>query len=631
MLFAQDAATETYEKLTFSIAPFPPDLQQNHWLYQYPFLIHHIDSSQYDRQPMLTVSLREKFYANDKLIARRFTGLDNSLDADGDLSAALDLMFRHVDLSGSTFKLMKKTFVNPLSWNRQVYDYYTDTIEIDGTRLLKCSFSPARRSSGGFVGNVLMTPDSLIRQITMQSVGELNIDHVKKIYWQQRQNTEEIYADIRLQGIVPVQAHWWRSVKTLDPPSHLMPMAAQRFSEQYRHQPLNRQESQVDVVVLLLQHSSAYRMLVKPMEIALTDYIPTRFNRMQSRFDFGPVTSLYSYNPVEGSRWRIGGKTTPRMSRLWSADAAVAYGWRDRQFKYQLQLRVDKYSLLHEYDLAVPGEISDNNLFTALRPGVRETQMQYFRKTEFHYADTWTKRLAADLWIRHARYRAAGDLRYQRADDASPLSALETLSLGVKLQFLPMLTLLHQSGGYRISKFSPCHHTELRIEKQFDFNDGAYITLLGATGKIWNKAPFPLLFFPNTNQSLFLRSEAFTTMRPMEFIADEYANLFLTAHLNGLILNHIPLINRLKWRETLSFNAMYGHLTDKNNPQLRPDGLLLLPAETLPFGAAPYLETGFGVENIFKFLRIDFYRRLSYLDAPHIKKWGVRLGLNIGF
>jgi hypothetical protein len=35
------------------------------------------------------------------------------------------------------------------------------------------------------------------------------------------------------------------------------------------------------------------------------------------------------------------------------------------------------------------------------------------------------------------------------------------------------------------------------------------------------------------------------------------------------------------------------------------------------------VELGYGVENIFKFLRVDFVHRVSYLDNPNVRKFGV--------
>ena len=40
----------------------------------------------------------------------------------------------------------------------------------------------------------------------------------------------------------------------------------------------------------------------------------------------------------------------------------------------------------------------------------------------------------------------------------------------------------------------------------------------------------------------------------------------------------------------------------------------------------PYVELGYGVENIFKFFRVDFIHRLTYVDKiknPEARKFGV--------
>jgi hypothetical protein len=52
----------------------------------------------------------------------------------------------------------------------------------------------------------------------------------------------------------------------------------------------------------------------------------------------------------------------------------------------------------------------------------------------------------------------------------------------------------------------------------------------------------------------------------MEFLNDRYASLALTYDMNGKLFNRIPLIKKLKWREVFRFRALYGNLTDKNNP-----------------------------------------------------------------
>jgi hypothetical protein len=113
-------------------------------------------------------------------------------------------------------------------------------------------------------------------------------------------------------------------------------------------------------------------------------------------------------------------------------------------------------------------------------------------------------------------------------------------------------------------------------------------------------------------------------------VTDQYVSFNATYYLKGWILNRIPGIKWLRLREVISFNGIYGGLTDKNNPALTPN-LFLLPDGTRPLGKTPYMEASVGLENIFKILRIDYYRRLTYLDEPNIKKGGVRIALRFSF
>ena len=53
-----------------------------------------------------------------------------------------------------------------------------------------------------------------------------------------------------------------------------------------------------------------------------------------SKFDFGPLTSTFSVNTVEGFRLRVGGMTTAALSPRWFARGYVARGFKDHKWKY---------------------------------------------------------------------------------------------------------------------------------------------------------------------------------------------------------------------------------------------------------------------------------------------------------
>jgi hypothetical protein len=91
------------------------------------------------------------------------------------------------------------------------------------------------------------------------------------------------------------------------------------------------------------------------------------------------------------------------------------------------------------------------------------------------------------------------------------------------------------------------------------------------------------------------------------------------------------VIKKLKWRAVANANVLFGSVSDKNianSPSVGPEGS---PLQT--FGrldpTKPYLELGYGVENIFKFFRVDFFHRMTYLDNPGSKPFTVKISAQI--
>ena len=127
------------------------------------------------------------------------------------------------------------------------------------------------------------------------------------------------------------------------------------------------------------------------------------------------------------------------------------------------------------------------------------------------------------------------------------------------------------------------------------------------------------------NETYAFDEYAFNMMNYYEFVSDQYLSVDLEHHFEGFFLNHFPLLRKLKWREVASFKALYGTLRDENRD------ILLFPNPLDDLSNKPYIETGVGIENIGKILRIDALWRLSYLDNPNIPKFGIRAQLQLTF
>ena len=176
-------------------------------------------------------------------------------------------------------------------------------------------------------------------------------------------------------------------------------------------------------------------------------------------------------------------------------------------------------------------------------------------------------------------------------------------------------------------------HTEVGVSKRLWFSAFGYMDVIVKAGKVWSKVPYPLLIIPNANLTYTIQPESYTNMNAMEFLNDEYASWDLTYYMNGNLFNRIPLIKKLRWREVFTFRGLKGYLTHKNDPKYAGDkvGLYELPSGCYRMGKTPYMEAGVGIDNVFKFLRIDYVWRLNYRHHAGVQKRGVRMTIHFSF
>src|SRR6185369_15164160 len=97
-------------------------------------------------------------------------------------------------------------------------------------------------------------------------------------------------------------------------------------------------------------------------------------------------------------------------------------------------------------------------------------------------------------------------------------------------------------------------------------------------GYLFNQLPYPLQFIHRANQTYSYQLDSYNLMNFLEFVSDHYVGFHIDQCFNGFIFNKIPLFKRLKWREYITFKALYGGIRDQNNPALHPD-LLQFPTD----------------------------------------------------
>lgn len=126
-------------------------------------------------------------------------------------------------------------------------------------------------------------------------------------------------------------------------------------------------------------------------------------------------------------------------------------------------------------------------------------------------------------------------------------------------------------------------------------------------------------------------------MNFMEFVSDRYAGVNVDHYFNGFLFNKVPLLKRLKLREVITGKVLYGGVRRENDPALSASTFKFpVNAETgLPttytLGNQPYAEVSAGIANIFKLIRVDVVKRLTFLNNPGVSEWGIRTRFKFDF
>jgi len=170
----------------------------------------------------------------------------------------------------------------------------------------------------------------------------------------------------------------------------------------------------------------------------------------------------------------------------------------------------------------------------------------------------------------------------------------------------------------------------LNVSQWFYFATIGWSKYIIESGKIWGTLPYPLLKIHDGNQTFFYDDYSSNLMNYYEFISDSWIAATFTHHFDGLLFNKIPLIRKLKWRETAHIRGVFGTLSNKNlqYSQFPVNGNLR------PFNSQPYWEAGAGIENIFKIIRVDAVWRMSHLhddSNPNVSKFGLFVSLLFSF
>ncbi|WP_262248179.1 DUF5686 and carboxypeptidase-like regulatory domain-containing protein [Parapedobacter soli] len=388
--------------------------------------------------------------------------------------------------------------------------------------------------------------------------------------------------------------------------------------------------------------------------------------------EFGPIEHAYSFNDLEGNRIRIGGRTTRELSEKFYAEAYTAYGTSDRQFKYYgsaahtLNRRtIGEYpahymQLTFQHDAREPGQLlgfRNGDSFIRSFRSDKQDKWSYFDVMKLSHVIEFGNRLMLQTSFVTQRQDPAASLFFIPAGNRSDtVHTLRTSEIAFDLRWAPHEEFFQRNlerkpiiNGYPIFNLRynmglkgllggeySYHALRLDVSKRMFLSQLGLADVNLATGYIFGTVPFPLLDIPYASRTYALAEDAYSLMNDLEFVNDQYIKLHIEHRLHGFILNKIPLLKRLKVREVVGFKLLYGNMRPENRPENNPSAFMLPTAgdgsqTTFVMGRKPYMEASAGLENILNVLRVEYVRRLSYLDHPDVDKGGFRFSVKVDF
>ncbi len=698
-----------YERMNFYLSNLSDKFRNKRLFKNYQFMFQQQDSTEIGGKTLLPVYMEEKLsktyyrkapYTKKQIIeGSKQVKYDAKYVDNQGLAAYFNRLYQDINIYDNNISLVTNQLLSPIAnHSPEFYKFFiTDTLKDQQPWLVELSFTPRNTTDLLFEGKLYVTLDgnyavehavlrvnkninlNFVRQMqatlafekTANSKYRLSQSDLKMEFGINKNRGGGIYGERKV-ILDSFAVNTPRPKEVYDGPALVYATHADDKNDKYwtasRPDTLSKAEAGVYKNIDSLQTIPSFKRTADLVTLFVAGY------KNVGPFEIGPVNTFYSFNPVEGFRGRLGGRSTPEFSKRYYFETYGAYGTRDQQFKYFLS---SSYSLnnksiyafpqsyiraSYQHDTKIPGQelqfVQEDNFLLSFKRGDNDIwlynnifRLDYVHEFETHFSykfgfKKWDQSPAGSLYFR--------DLENNRL---SNVSTVHTTELGLELRYAPherfyqgklyrtpiidsypIFTLRYNQGlkGFLGGDYNYSNITG-NISKRFYLSQLGYTDVVAEGNYIaGNGIPFPLLDIHRANQSYSFQLQSYNLMNFLEFVSDHYASVNLDHNFNGFFFNKVPLLKKLKWREVLDVKALWGGVRSQNNPANDPS-LLRFPlngvnsAGTYTLNNGPYVEGSVGVSNIFKFLRVDLVKRFTYLSNPGAPEWGVRAMVKLDF
>jgi hypothetical protein len=663
---------EVYNKIELDINNLTEEFTDSKAFKKFDFIFDNIDTVSSSKKFLpifITESLSDFYYQKKPKTEKEFikatkvSGIENESVAQftGD-------MYQKVNIYDNFLPVFGKNFVSPISDRGfGYYRYYLiDSMYIDKYWCYEIQFTPKRKGELTVEGTMWINDTTYaIKKVEGTIAKDANINFVNELVVTQtfEQVENEVWMLVKDELLVdfevaekqmgfygrkltsysnfainkPKEESFYSGIENI-----ILAEDAQDKSNEFwlehRHDPLTKSQQGIYTMVDTLGSVPIVKTYVDVIQTIASGYY------VWGKVELGPYSSIWSYNVVEGNRFRFGMRTSNDFSKMIEFSGYAAYGLRDKQIKYGAATRffITKkprrmVHLVYKNDVEQVGISSNSFNSSSAVSFLRRNPLDKLIFNEEYrgsFTREWFQGFSSVILLRNAQFRPIGVTTFNRINSDQTISALNRLSVSevgfftrfaYNEEFLagefdrislgtkyPTLSVNYTYGIPNVLGSEYEYHKVV-----FNFQHKIPMGILGTmrynfeVGKVFGSAPYPLLEVHNGNETWGYSESAFNMMNILEFVSDEYISFKVRQHFDGLFLNKFPLIRKLKWREVVTLTGVYGRLSDANR------ALMVLPSFTSTLQAKPYLELAAGIENIFKFLRFDVLWRMTYLDNEY--------------
>lgn len=634
-------------------------------------------------------SRRTPAVSREIIRASRVSGVEDSFA----IAQFTGRMHGNVNFYANYIDIFNVRFASPLSDSGLAfYDYFlVDSMQVEGRKTYKIRFHPKRLATPVLDGEVNIDSASYALQsasarmpkgVNVNWIKHLRLENDNRIvadstWFRHRDRVsaefsiatgdsskltsfigtrEVVYSDVRVGVPIPDEVARMDNNVVIGDEEGVC-RTDEAFWEEVRPYRLSEKEKGIYSMVDSVQNVPLYRNIYTLINTVIVGYWNTKY------IGIGPYYKLASFNKLEGFRMQPGFRTTTAVSKRIRLSGYAAYGTRDGMFKGggSVELAFNrrltrKLTVSGRHDVMQLGAgqnaLTESNILGSLLSR-GDSRLSMVNRGEIGYEHEWSHGTSNFLGARIQKIFGNRYVPLVRPDGRIVNSVSDAaLHVGMRIsknesiyrlpfdkQYMgtvyPVLTLGFTAGVPAMLNDSyEYYRLEGGIHYKPELPPLGYSNITLQGGKIFGKVPYPLLKLHEGNGTYFYDPNAFSCMNFYEFASDAWVALFFEHHFNGILLGRIPLVKKLKWREVLVCKGVWGTLSRENNGSTAGTQADLLFPAGMTSVSDPYVEAGFGVENIFRLFRVDCIWRLTHRSpkpGQEIQNFAVNLSLHLKF